>query len=46
MSNKSQMSVYDAGYTDGYLQMIFGKKRKELKAKRKREKQNRKRGRK
>lgn len=46
MSNKSRMNVLDIGYSDGYLQMIFGKKRKEQKAKRKRERQNKKGGRK
>jgi hypothetical protein len=46
MSNKSSMNNWSVGYTDGYLQMIFGKKRKALKAKRKRDKKARKVGRK
>ena len=47
MSNQSSVNNYlDVGYAEGYLQMILGKKRKALKAKRKQERKNRKKGRK
>lgn len=38
MTNKSSIYSKHGGYTNGYLQMIFGKKRKALKAKRKQKK--------
>lgn len=43
MSNKSSIYNKHAGYTEGYLQMILGKKRKVLKAKHRQEKKDRKR---
>lgn len=46
MSNRSSIYNKHAGYTKGYLQMILGKKRKALKAKRRQQRKNIKRGRK